>query len=394
MTTYRKIDSLTPLRFVAAALIVVHHSRGMLWLPPDIFRTVSFDHAVSFFFILSGFVLMHVYPTLEGGAAIRRFWVARFARIWPAHLTAFLLFSFLFVPWTIYVYEPRYTFLAILNLLMVQAWIPIKEFFFSFNAVAWSISTEFFFYLLFPFIVRDFGATWVRKLSVSILIVIGLIVLCSKLGLNDIWTAPVNEISIEGLVYINPLSRIFEFILGMCVYRLYHTIYPKIAFGRLAGSILEVLAVCATFIFLCYQYLLVGAISQMVGPAGAIYWGHSGSTLVFAILILVIALERGVISQVLRMKGAVFLGEISYSVYLFHVIVLRLFTEHLQDAGSIPGYVQYLVFWAMLIILSGISWLMIERPSRRLLVGWINGKSVLGRWGDSQKAWKKIIRYE
>ena len=49
-------------------------------------------HGVSFFFVLSGFILTYAYPTLPDAEAVRRFWVARFARLWPVHIVAALLF--------------------------------------------------------------------------------------------------------------------------------------------------------------------------------------------------------------------------------------------------------------------------------------------------------------
>jgi len=174
--TGNKIDALTSLRFIAVAMIVVHHSRGVLWLTPDFLSHFVLDHAVSFFFVLSGFVLTYVYPRLTGPLSIKKFYVARFARIWPAHVVAFVALFMIFLPWSYYsIIQPRNMMLAIANLLLVHGWYPAMEVFFSFNQVTWAVSAEVFFYLIFPLLIKGFEKTWIRKLLFSLLIMLALI---------------------------------------------------------------------------------------------------------------------------------------------------------------------------------------------------------------------------
>src|SRR5437899_7468876 len=85
-----KLNALTSLRFIAAAMIVFYHSDPTFG-KYDPFKSFDKDQAVSFFFVLSGFILSYVYPILNSFGDIRRFVVARFARIWPAHIFAFVL---------------------------------------------------------------------------------------------------------------------------------------------------------------------------------------------------------------------------------------------------------------------------------------------------------------
>ena len=72
-----RLDTLTSRRFLAALEIVVHHSRG------------TFDSGVSFFFVLSGFVLAYGYQSICGRNDISRFLIARVARVWPGYLASF-----------------------------------------------------------------------------------------------------------------------------------------------------------------------------------------------------------------------------------------------------------------------------------------------------------------
>src|SRR6266576_619369 len=81
----RNIRSLTALRFFAAAMIVVFHSNGTFWTARDV---VWLSQGVTFFFVLSGFILAYVYPRLDDATAVRRFLILRIARIWPGHLAA------------------------------------------------------------------------------------------------------------------------------------------------------------------------------------------------------------------------------------------------------------------------------------------------------------------
>jgi len=62
MKTHSKLDQLTALRFFAALMIVVHHLVGVFGIK-DI--GVNWGQGVSFFFVLSGFILTYVYPSLE-----------------------------------------------------------------------------------------------------------------------------------------------------------------------------------------------------------------------------------------------------------------------------------------------------------------------------------------
>ena len=88
--TLQKIDALTGLRFFAGIAIVIHHLH-QFGLPAYVLDGWLLNNGVSFFFVLSGFILTYVYPTLETHHAVQRFWIARVARIWPAHMAALVL---------------------------------------------------------------------------------------------------------------------------------------------------------------------------------------------------------------------------------------------------------------------------------------------------------------
>jgi peptidoglycan/LPS O-acetylase OafA/YrhL len=213
-----KLNALTSLRFFAASLIVIHHSQGLFGIPNDINRYFPTYQAVSFFFVLSGLILTYVYKSFESGAEIKRFCVARIARIWPLHATTLMIVIVLFHREDLFAlvdsdktFKFYSTFAA--NFLMLQAWIPVKEYFWSFNAVSWSISTEFAFYLLFPFLLFRLRENWKIKFLFILLLSVSFVAFCTFMKLPDGKGA---EIGMLGLLNINPMVRMLEFTIGMC----------------------------------------------------------------------------------------------------------------------------------------------------------------------------------
>jgi peptidoglycan/LPS O-acetylase OafA/YrhL len=142
--------SLNGLRFLAALAVVAFH-----FMPVAKDTTLGAlvacgPAAVGFFFLLSGFVLAHRHPATPSKSD---FWWARFVRIYPMYLLAFLLF----LPLAIEKYHATPSLLPItaaLNLLMIQSWTPFSQ---SWNGPSWSLSVEAFLYLTFPFLVGPIG---------------------------------------------------------------------------------------------------------------------------------------------------------------------------------------------------------------------------------------------
>lgn len=347
-------------------MIVIHHSRGACGLPRHFLAGVPLSTGVSFFFVLSGFILMYVHPQLESRTAVVRFIITRFARIWPAHFFTFVLVVLLGL------HELSASMgvaITAANIAMVHAWAPAKAWFFSYNAVSWSISTEFFFYGAFPFLLVGFGRNWGWKLLFAVAMVVGLIAYCSAFHIpspND--TSPL-EINRAGLLYISPLARIAEFILGMVAQLFWSRWRVGRSLSLATGTFVEMvcLALCAGFILLLPDKQ----------PLNNSYWGvasayirNAGAAPAFALIIIVFASNRGLFSRLFSTHILCFLGEISFSIYLLHQIFLRWIEEHtaLADRWNSTGAIGYALFWLVLIGASWLVWLSIERPGRRLLL--------------------------
>jgi peptidoglycan/LPS O-acetylase OafA/YrhL len=363
-----RLSALTTLRFIAASGIVIHHLRGPL-LPNDALAAWPLGNAVSFFFVLSGFILAYTYPKLERPGAVRDFFIARVARIWPVHLATALFVLLTAATST----SPM---VAAANLLLVHAWLPVSKFFFSLNAPSWTISTELFFYLVFPLLIFDFARSWWWKLGLSL--VASMVMVAFAIGYAAPPFAAVNW-SMDGLVYINPVARLFEFVVGMCLalaFAAAHSDRPKLSAG--VATAIELAAI----LFFAANASLVSTAARLANEAlGSAFaqWVADGASLLpgTVSLIFAMALQRGHISKLLGCRLGVFLGEISYSIYMLHTILLRGFAAHQSIFNGIPIPVLIAAYLLAVISLSAAMWVMLERPARRLIRSHLEGSSHL-----------------
>jgi peptidoglycan/LPS O-acetylase OafA/YrhL len=363
MDLKHKLNALTGLRFFAAFSIVILHSVNW-FLPAEPLLPWPLGQGVSFFFVLSGFILVYVYPELPDAGSVLSFWLARFARVWPAHSFAILLTMVLAGAVVI---DGDLTQLAA-NLLLVHAWVPERFYFFSYNLPSWSVSTEVGFYAVFPLLIYRLGHSWWWKLVATAGLVVGIFVV------SEMWSIPVFEsanpygITAKGLFYINPLGRVFEFTLGMCTCLLWRS--ARLKGGVMFWTVLESAAVLlvlwnmrhGTSVFVHYATL-------SPFPMSADWMRFSGSCISFALLIFVMAKGAGLIGKTLSTAPLVFLGEISYSVYLLHHVLLNAYVAHRGQFGLVPKWALFPLFVTTVLVLSSAVFLLIEQPARRWMRG-------------------------
>ncbi|MDP1723428.1 MAG: acyltransferase [Alphaproteobacteria bacterium] len=357
-----KIDQLTSLRFFAAFMIVIHHSNGLFGIH---YSGINLGQGVSFFFVLSGFILTYVYPNLNTWTEIKQFLKARIARIVPAYIASFLIaIALISFPWDIKT--------AIAHLLMIQSWIPSSNYYFSYNAVAWSVSTEFFFYLAFPLLLYKWNNTWFIKLIISGIVLIILVLISNACQLS-VYEKPGNDLTVteHGLIYINPLSRIFEFIIGMSIAFLYKKRTIKKNYIPFLATICEISSIilCAVFMYNT-NYIVNWSRALKLGPALDQWIVHCGSVFVFGLLIYLIAQGRGKVSKILCNPFFVLLGEISFSMYLTHQTLLTIYRGKISYFADFPNPITFSIFISILLSLSFLIWACIEMPGRRYILGY------------------------
>ncbi|MGW1073407.1 acyltransferase family protein [Streptomyces sp. NPDC002537] len=298
-----RLDSLTGLRWYAALLVACFHfayEEASSGTSLHVFRLKEIVYAgpsaVSFFFILSGFVLAwsaRPHDTVTG------FWRRRFARIYPSHLVTFGV-AVLTMLWMGKALDPR---IALANLSLTQSWIPNhKDWWFGYNGVSWSLSCEFLFYLTFPFavkIVRQFSTRglWVTVVAGNLCVVL----------------APLYMKSIEQaanwdpkfLLYVFPPMRLVEFVIGIAVALLVKNGSWR-GPGLAASLALSVLVVFGPSHVMPFDF----------------HW--SADTVIPYTLTIAAAARADVLGEPspFRNRVNVYLGEVSFAFYLVHEIVI------------------------------------------------------------------------
>ena len=141
------VKSLQSIRFVFALMIFLHHTVSPI--------TTLGAFGVSFFLVLSGFVLMY---GNKGGIDNKRdystFFLKRLKKIYPTHILCLFLAIFISI-WTGKVQNWVH---LVTNVFLIHSWIPNSSFYFSGNSLSWYLSVMVFCYAMFPFL-----AEWIKK---------------------------------------------------------------------------------------------------------------------------------------------------------------------------------------------------------------------------------------
>ncbi|MGV0937215.1 acyltransferase family protein [Empedobacter falsenii] len=346
------LNSLTSLRFFFAFVVFLSHltfvKTDLAWYN-YLKNNVFFEGylGVGFFFILSGFVLALNYekkvidnPNFDK----KKFYIARIARIYPLHaLTFCVMLPFVIINvWQGYFHWD----IAGANLFLLQSYIPVKDFYFSINNVSWSISTELFFYLMFPFYV-----IWLHKfpkLKYILLLIIPIIIFAEPYFRTNMKLE-------KAIFYINPIVRSFDFILGIITCQIYKKIKDTpINFSR--GTLIEIAAITVLAIFFYFHNDVARAFRY-----GIYYW------IPMVGIVLIFALQKGFFSRILQHKTLVYLGEISFAFYMIHMIVIKYGNQYLP---KINDFQKIGIYFVIALILSALTFEYFEKPVAK----WIKSK--------------------
>jgi peptidoglycan/LPS O-acetylase OafA/YrhL len=357
------LHSLTGLRFLAALAVFISHVREHLFEGATLLLIGG--PAVSFFFVLSGFILTWVYHEQLAITGTRRFYLTRLARIWPLHLACLLLAVILVVPLNS-VTDKSSAFIA--QLLLVHAWFPVRDWMHGFNSVSWSISTEAFFYLAFPWLLAKTNArplvVFFLSLAVASALVLGGQWYLSQAGPGT-WLQP------ETMAICHPLVRLPEFVLGILTCRIFRgrgkSLLPAIRKIVPTFRATFVEAACfATIGLLFWQVSMTGFAVKLDQWAGVVTgaWLRVAMWMgLFAVTIAIFALQKGAISRLLGTRTLIWLGEISYAFYLVHHIVVRTVSMSFLDGTSFV-----IVTFLISLSASAILYRLVEIPWRQAIL--------------------------
>lgn len=335
------IKPLTSLRFIFALMVFAAHC----YVIDPHFSHFLYKEGfvgVSFFFVLSGFIIAYNYQRKFESRNIsrREFWIARFARVYPLHIATLMLYplvggALLAMNWD--------TVLKLVSqLFLVHPFIPQTDYFFAFNSPSWSLGCEQLFYFLFPFLALWLNDT--RKLF-WILIATGLIVACGM------YFTP--EEQIRAYWYVNPLTRLPDFLVGMLLFKLYNKSTGNWSVNR--ATWFEIGAVA---LFIAFYYCGSAGVLPKVYRYSVYYW------LPVSLLLYVFAINKGIISRFLSNKYLVIGGDISYAMYLIHLFIIELYKS---TGWNYPWQIVIPILLLITICYSLLSYRYFEKPVNKYI---------------------------
>jgi peptidoglycan/LPS O-acetylase OafA/YrhL len=367
-------------RGIAACLVALFHldAYSHLYGVPFLRNAWLF---VDFFFVLSGFVIAANYQRrLLDGFGAGRFLFLRLGRLYPLHFVMLALF----ISWELTKVVRRIlatelspvavfgtpqdapgTILA--NLLLVQS-LHVYDFL-TWNVPSWSISTEFYTYVVFA--VCLIGLRRRAWIALALAMIAGPVAIAMLSGRN-----------MDTHYDWGIIRCVYGFAAGALSWNIYEKWNEKLR-ARVSGSLAEWSALALVVAF-------VSAAGTTLLSVAAPY--------IFALVVLVFAFEAGTASAILRLRPLVFLGTISYSIYMTHVFIAkRMFDAAIQmeqrwhinpfthreiDRRDVAflgtqlwhGDAAYAVYLAMIIAMSYLTYRWIEKPARDWARDWSRAK--------------------
>ena len=367
--THKYLSNLTPLRGITAIWVVVFHFQVLVVqfiLPEQTKIVVKGYLMVDLFFIMSGFIICHVYQQsfrvgLTSGN-FRRFIIARFARIYPLHFFTLIVLIILIAitkSWNP-IDDPE----AIpANIFLLHSFGINKVF--TWNVPSWSISSEWWAYMVFPiliiFIYRG------KKLAISVL---GLFVVTAYIAImfwvprHDPFDPTATVPHDLNVTYdFGFLRGLAGFVSGMLLYKFYEAgIWNKFFQKDFTALLLIITTI------VCLHF----------GINDGFY------IILFIALVFAFALNSGKLHIMCNNQFAQYLGKISYSIYLSSMLLFQWFLfgliklpgvkylEHTSSANFWVGLGYCLAFLIIHIGISSITYYTIEKPCR---------KYINARWG-------------
>ena len=359
------LPALTGLRTLLALTILMFHftpaglaSAKHPWL--TLYPIIDIGYVfVSFFFLISGFILSYNYAHRQREIRMADFWMARFSRLYPVYLLTMLIS----LPMLILEWRSRshgeFWMGAIATPLLLQGFFPKLATFW--NTVSWTLSCEVVLYIAFPFLLKLRWPTSPRKLSAMVLgfWMLGLVPHTLYWLTNpDHLPQPVTRYSggtwLDTLKY-TPIAYLCTFLAGLTLGRLHDAVKLTVRGRMLAGLTGFALAWLAAY---------------HVAPRMPYILVHGGLlTPVWALVILGLA---GVspLARIFSARPLVAVGTSTYALYLLHFNIFQLLQWHRVaerlHISSFDPWVSYV--FVVLLAMSVRRW--VEHPCQQWIQAW------------------------
>ena len=296
---------------------------------------------VSYFFILSGFIMVVAYFD-HAFIDPKKYYISRIARIFPLYIFAIIFF----LPNIILDYSTTKGIELILNLFALQSWIPTKAL--SINSPGWSISTEVFFYAIFPFFFNKF---YKNKSILVVYITIFLFFMASQFIYNFLlqsdfyqgYPSPSHDI----LHYFPPM-HVSEFLIGN-IAGIYYTNNFRV---NIKNNTLPI-------------FLLSIIIIWIISTKKTLSLHNGLLAFLFVPLIFFISSDNGLIFRIFSKKFMVFLGEISFGIYILQMPIYGITYKILTKLSFLSESEKFYAYFLTLMVISIFCFYKIETPLRK-----------------------------
>ncbi len=367
------LTTLTPLRGIAALLVVIFHANLMLaqFMPVDITGLIDLGWLwVDFFFILSGFIMLYVYGTSFQNSVtlsnFKKYIGARFARVYPLNIFTMLiaLALVLYIRAIADGLDPFFE--DMFNLWGAPASVLFLQGMHLFstaplNTPSWSLSTEWWMYMLFPFFVPLFSRMKLPgKIITPLLLLIGYIILMYVIGPI---TGPFKgNYTLDIVSDFGFIRCALGFFLGMWIYILYDS---KALYSFMRYDSVFLLLFCA---ILAAMHFRVHALVIVA---------------LFGFGILAAAYNQGSVKKALDTRPLQRLGDWSFSIYMVHILIIfcfwiidlredpKMFSDFMKLVTRPPDYhlglVRLSILLPLTLVLSALTYYLVEIPSRNYL---------------------------
>ncbi|WP_322970317.1 acyltransferase [Faecalibacter sp. LW9] len=353
-----KLPNLNSLRLIAASLVMIHHTEQLksLYELPNLWNNQSIytigKLGVVLFFVLSGFLITHLLLNevqSKGKINIKNFFVRRILRIWPLYYTILILAFFIFPFITFFEYPEKAFFIngyplkqLLLYIFMLPNLAVSNLDSIAYASQSWSIGTEEQFYLIWPFLFFFFKN---KKLFISILSIIPLY-LIFKYFLES------NNINILGLNIKNfwQFFNIDCMAIGGVIAFLNHRNYDKIKF-LLNKKIFWTTTILTTIL--------------IVFGVNFGFFHYEVYACLFIVIIYNLAFNNQ-LKELLEYKIMDKLGEISYGMYMYHVIIISIAIKIMKSYNFYNNTLLYIIIFCITISVSRISYEFLEKPFLKL----------------------------
>lgn len=350
MSSIKYRPEIDGLRAIAVISVIIYHLNEN-WLSGGFL-------GVDIFFVISGFLITGIIITeiQQNSFSLKQFYTRRIKRIYPAFITVMALVSF--IASVIFIYndfnklrktiELAIAFLSNFYLGLTQGYFDLSA---NENPVLhiWSLAVEEQYYLIFPLILI---LAYKKFREIKVLFIITLILFFILLATSFVSANFYKEVLHQPNIYYLSNLRFPELLVGSLL-AIYHNLSNKV---QLSKQISNILAILSTLLLFSCLFLMNNDIAYIPGITLIL-------PCIFTALIIHTTSQNNIVKLCLSNKAIVFIGKISYSLYLYHWIFIA-FAYYITGEKQINNQSIAIVI-VLTIIFSVLSYYLIEQPIRK-----------------------------